>query len=124
MHHHSLEVDLRDLGAWNEELGQKVQEQPGEVVPLVSAGRRCDDQEGLADALQLESALTRLARSLLHPSVNEAEGSRAAAEAVPAMQVVLRSGMNLLSIPRPDSTCLYPYRSLHSLAVCERDSVC
>jgi len=36
LHHHSLEVDLRDLGVWNEELGQKVQEQPGEMVPLVS----------------------------------------------------------------------------------------
>ena len=35
MHHHTLEVDLRDLGVWNEELGQKVQEQPGETVPLV-----------------------------------------------------------------------------------------
>ena len=37
MHHHSLEVDLGDLGAWNEELGQKVQGQPGEVIPLVCA---------------------------------------------------------------------------------------
>lgn len=35
LHHHSLEVDLRDLGVWNEELGQKVQEQPGDMVPLV-----------------------------------------------------------------------------------------
>jgi DNA replication licensing factor MCM5 len=39
LHHHTLDVDLRDLGVWNEELGQKVQEQPGEMVPLVSFGQ-------------------------------------------------------------------------------------
>ena len=42
LHHHSLEVDLRDLGVWNEELGQKVQEQPGEMVPLVRDRRITD----------------------------------------------------------------------------------
>lgn len=36
MHHHTLEVDLKDLIVWNDELAQKVQEQPGEMVPLVS----------------------------------------------------------------------------------------
>ena len=45
---------------------------------------------------QLEGALTRLARSLLHPTGNDAEGSRTAAESIPAMQVTLKSGMNLL----------------------------
>lgn len=35
MHHHTLEVDLKDLIVWNDELAQKVQEQPGEMVPLV-----------------------------------------------------------------------------------------
>lgn len=34
--HHTLEVDLRDLVAWNEELAQKVQDKPGEMIPLVS----------------------------------------------------------------------------------------
>ena len=38
MNHHTLEVDLKDLIAWNDELAQKVQEQPGEMVPLVSQG--------------------------------------------------------------------------------------
>lgn len=36
MHHHTLEVDLKDLIVWNGELAQRVQEQPGEMVPLVS----------------------------------------------------------------------------------------
>lgn len=36
LHHHSLDVDLRDLVVWNEELAQKVQETPGDTIPLVS----------------------------------------------------------------------------------------
>ena len=36
LHHHTLDVDLRDLAVWNEELGQKVQETPGDMIPLVS----------------------------------------------------------------------------------------
>lgn len=36
MHHHTLEVDLRDLAVWNEDLAQKVQETPGDAIPLVS----------------------------------------------------------------------------------------
>jgi hypothetical protein len=36
LHHHTLDVDLRDLVVYNDELGQKVQEQPGEMIPLVS----------------------------------------------------------------------------------------
>jgi len=36
LHHHTLDVDLKDLVAWNDELAQKVQEQPGEMTPLVS----------------------------------------------------------------------------------------
>lgn len=36
MHHHSLEVDLDDLLTYNGELGQRVHEKPGEMVPLVS----------------------------------------------------------------------------------------
>lgn len=38
MHHHSLEVDARDLVVYNEELAQKVHDKPGEMVPLVSHG--------------------------------------------------------------------------------------
>ncbi|ODN83451.1 hypothetical protein L202_01589 [Cryptococcus amylolentus CBS 6039] len=86
--HHTLEVDLRDLVAWNEEMAQKVQEQPGEMIPL------------------LETALLRYARDLVRPT-SEADRERErervqngqpslAAEEVPDMQVTVRSGMNLL----------------------------
>lgn len=36
LNHHSIDVDLRDLVVYNDELAQKVQEQPGEMIPLVS----------------------------------------------------------------------------------------
>ncbi|RSH93859.1 minichromosome maintenance protein 5 [Saitozyma podzolica] len=79
LHHHTLDVDLRDLVVWNEELAQKVQATPGDMIPL------------------LESALLRLARALLHPTLAETGASTsAAAESVPDMQVTIRSGMNLL----------------------------
>lgn len=35
MHHHTLEVDLKDVIVWNETLGQRVQSTPGEMLPLV-----------------------------------------------------------------------------------------
>lgn len=78
MHHHTLEVDLGDLGMWNDELAQKVQTNPGDMIPL------------------LESALLRLARLLLHPTNGEAGPSSDAEQSVPDMQVTIRSGMNLL----------------------------
>jgi DNA replication licensing factor MCM5 len=46
---HTLQVDLDHLLMWNEQLGQRVMERPGECVPL------------------LESALLRLSRQILHP---------------------------------------------------------
>lgn len=46
---HTLQVELDHLLMWNEQLGQRVMERPGECIPL------------------LESALLRLSRQILHP---------------------------------------------------------
>ncbi|TXT13612.1 hypothetical protein VHUM_00979 [Vanrija humicola] len=75
LHHHTLEVDLNDLNLFDAELAQKVRDKPGEMLPL------------------LESALLRLARTLVSPSTEP--GSSTAAELVPEMQVTLKSGMNM-----------------------------
>ena len=88
MHHHTLEVDLRDLGMWNDELAQKVQTNPGDMIPL------------------LESALLRLARMLLHPTNGEAGPSSDAEHGIPDMQVTIKSGMNLLQF-RELSACRF-----------------
>ncbi|WWD01094.1 hypothetical protein V866_008032 [Kwoniella sp. B9012] len=84
LHHHTLEVDLNDMIAWNNELAQKIQQNPGEMIPL------------------LESALLRLARQLLHPTHDQTQtqgqgqSSTPAVDSIPDMQVTIRSGMNLL----------------------------
>lgn len=123
---HTLEIDLRDLLLYNEELGQTVQERPGEVVPL------------------LESATTRLARQILNPL--NAQGSLTAAgesstggggaaggsdafftgahdaignafdDHLPEVQVTLRSGMNMLHFR--ELTVGLDYFSFRSLRVC------
>lgn len=80
---HTLEVDVADVNIYNESLAQKVQERPGEVVPL------------------LESALLRLARQILHPlgrpnANGDIPNAAAGAEDdIPDIQVTLRSGMNM-----------------------------
>ncbi|KAL0254216.1 hypothetical protein I308_101597 [Cryptococcus tetragattii IND107] len=96
--HHTLEVDLRDLVVWNEELAQKVQEKPGEMIPL------------------LEAALLKYARDLVRPTSEadrERERERAqngqpslAAEEVPDMQVAIKSGMNLLQFRQLNANTL------------------
>ncbi|RSH81781.1 minichromosome maintenance protein 5 [Apiotrichum porosum] len=78
LHHHTLEVDLRDLVVYNEELAQKVDDQPGEMIPL------------------LESALLRLARILVDPAASNDPSSSRASELVPEMQVTIKSGKNML----------------------------
>ncbi|OXG91458.1 minichromosome maintenance protein 5 (cell division control protein 46) [Cryptococcus neoformans A2-102-5] len=96
--HHTLEVDLRDLVAWNEELAQKVQDKPGEMTPL------------------LEAALLKYARDLVRPT-NEADREREreraqngqpslVAEEVPDMQVAIKSGMNLLQFRQLNANTL------------------
>jgi DNA replication licensing factor MCM5 len=58
---HTLQVDLDDLLMWNEQLGQRVMEKPGECVPL------------------LESALLRLSRQILHPLARSGQQAPAGA---------------------------------------------
>ncbi|KAJ9112640.1 hypothetical protein QFC19_000660 [Naganishia cerealis] len=58
---HTLQVDLDDLLMWNEQLGQRVMENPGECVPL------------------LESALLRLSRQILHPLARSGQQAPAGA---------------------------------------------
>lgn len=95
MNHHTLEVDLKDLIVWNDELAQKVQEQPGEMVPLVRPSIALGGRLACADVGQLESALLRFARQLLHPT-NAEGGASTSTQTIPDMQVTIRSGANLV----------------------------
>ncbi|CED82217.1 mcm-domain-containing protein [Phaffia rhodozyma] len=93
-----VEIDLRDLVVYNEELAQMVQEKPGDMLPL------------------LESAILKSARQILHPmnaqqreqqqrereqftqgGATQADGLLGIAEReIPEMQAVLKSGMNMI----------------------------
>lgn len=90
---HVVEIDLRDLNVYNEELSQLLQEKPGEMLPL------------------LESALLKSARQILHPlesagnvggpgqdAMGGVDGGLASLgeRDIPNVQAVLRSGMNMV----------------------------
>ncbi|KAG6866855.1 hypothetical protein C0991_008791 [Blastosporella zonata] len=75
-----LEVDLRHISLFNDELAHIIQDKPAEVLPL------------------FENAATKAARTILFPMVNSEDrpDAAAAADAIPKVQVTLRSGLNLL----------------------------
>ncbi|KAK7058325.1 minichromosome maintenance protein 5 [Paramarasmius palmivorus] len=78
---HLLEVDLRHVGLYNDELAFAIQERPADILPL------------------FENAATTAARSILFPRVGgaDAEAVKEAAElAISKIQITLCSGMNML----------------------------
>ncbi|KIY51314.1 MCM-domain-containing protein [Fistulina hepatica ATCC 64428] len=76
---HVLEVDLRHVGMYNDELAHKIQDTPAEVLPL------------------FEEAATKAAHTILFPLAGQSEaGASAAVESVPKVQITIRSGLNML----------------------------
>ncbi|KAJ6519457.1 MCM-domain-containing protein [Mycena sanguinolenta] len=80
-----LEVDLRHLSLYNDELAHAIQDNPAVTLP------------------SFEGAATKAARSILYPLVgvgsSDAEkkkNAEDAAEAIPEIQVTIRSGLNML----------------------------
>ncbi|PPQ62777.1 hypothetical protein CVT24_000471 [Panaeolus cyanescens] len=83
---HVLEVDLRDVGLFNDELAHLIQDTPADVLPL------------------FENAATKVARNLLFPLASTqdssivTEATEAAAEAIPRVQITMKSALNLLQV--------------------------
>ncbi|KIJ38417.1 hypothetical protein M422DRAFT_258780 [Sphaerobolus stellatus SS14] len=74
-----LEVDLRHVALFNEDLAHSVQDKPGDVLPL------------------FEIAATKAARSILYPLAGASQEKQEAAErAITNLQVTIKSGLNLL----------------------------
>lgn len=88
---HQIEVDLRHVGLYNDELAHAIQEKPGEVLPLVSCGLLASNLLTHATC-KFESAAARAARTILFPLTSNSE---AAQHAIPNVQVLVRSGLNL-----------------------------
>ncbi|KAF8898425.1 MCM2/3/5 family-domain-containing protein [Infundibulicybe gibba] len=70
-----LEVDLRHVSLYNDELAHTIQDRPADVLPL------------------FESAATKAARSILFPV---ARADDVALESIQNVQITLRSGLNML----------------------------
>ncbi|KAF8807264.1 MCM-domain-containing protein [Phlegmacium glaucopus] len=78
---HVLEVDLRHVSLYNDELAHAIQDRPADVLPL------------------FENAATKTARLTLFPlAANSEDRTEAAAEAIPKVQVTVKSGLNLLQV--------------------------
>ncbi|KAF8905434.1 MCM-domain-containing protein [Gymnopilus junonius] len=78
---HILEVDLRHVSLFNDELAHAIQDRPGDILPL------------------FENAATKVARNILFPlAANSEDRIEAAAEAIPKVQVTIKSGLNLLQV--------------------------
>ncbi|TFK41310.1 MCM-domain-containing protein [Crucibulum laeve] len=75
---HLIEVDLRHVSLFNDELAHAIQDRPADVLPL------------------FENAATKAARTILFPTTNSEERREAAAQSIPKVQVTLRSSLNLL----------------------------
>ncbi|KXN83612.1 DNA replication licensing factor mcm5 [Leucoagaricus sp. SymC.cos] len=73
-----LEVDLRHVGLFNEELAFAIQDRPADVLPL------------------FENAATRAARSAMYPLGGPEEGEENAVSSIPKIQITLRTGLNML----------------------------
>ncbi|KAF9817506.1 hypothetical protein IEO21_03357 [Rhodonia placenta] len=76
--HYQLEVDLRHIGLYNDELAHAIQDKPAEILPL------------------FENAATRAARTILFPLANgQNDDADSASQAIPNIQILMKAGLNL-----------------------------
>ncbi|GJJ09600.1 hypothetical protein Clacol_003823 [Clathrus columnatus] len=74
-----LEVDLRHIALYNEELAHSIQDRPGDVLPL------------------FEFAATKAARSIMFPLAGgSADRIEAAEKTIPNIQISIKTGLNML----------------------------
>ncbi|EIN13640.1 MCM-domain-containing protein [Punctularia strigosozonata HHB-11173 SS5] len=75
---HQLEVDLRHVGLYHDELAHAIQDRPADILPL------------------FENAATKAARAILFPLAGGSEErTEAAAQSIPKVQITVKSGLNL-----------------------------
>ncbi|KAI0063102.1 MCM-domain-containing protein [Artomyces pyxidatus] len=77
--HYQLEVDLRHIGLYNDELAHTIQDKPADVLPL------------------FENAATKASRAILFPLANGSdERAEASMQTIPKIQISIKSGLNML----------------------------
>ncbi|KAF8140048.1 MCM-domain-containing protein [Boletus edulis] len=73
-----LEIDLRHLSLYNDELAHAIQDRPADILPL------------------FENAATKAARSILFPLASTSdERAEAALQSIPKIQVTIQSGLSM-----------------------------
>jgi len=98
---HVLEIDLRHVSLFNDELAHVIQDRPADVLPLVCPFY--STQVGIVVIIgqlqQFEDAATRIARNILFPLAGTSEeGTQKASETISKIQVTIKSGLNLLQV--------------------------
>ncbi|KAI1797594.1 ATP dependent DNA helicase [Ganoderma leucocontextum] len=71
---HQIEVDLRHVGLYNDELAHLIQERPAEILQ------------------SFEAAAAKAARTILFPLTSNSDDAK---ESIPNVQVLIKSGLNL-----------------------------
>ncbi|KAG6381381.1 MCM-domain-containing protein [Boletus reticuloceps] len=73
-----LEIDLRHLSLYNDELAHAIQDRPADILPL------------------FENAATKAARSILFPLASTSdERAEAALQSIPRIQITIQSGLSM-----------------------------
>ncbi|KDQ54789.1 hypothetical protein JAAARDRAFT_71594 [Jaapia argillacea MUCL 33604] len=74
---YQLEIDLRHVGLYNDELAHAIQDKPTDILPL------------------FENAATKAARSILFPLIPSTDETSEQAQSIPKLQISIRSGLNM-----------------------------
>ncbi|KAG1773096.1 MCM-domain-containing protein [Suillus occidentalis] len=75
---YQLEVDLRHVGLYNDELAHAIQDRPADILPL------------------FENAATKAARTILFPLAGGSdERAEAALQSIPRVQITIKSGLQM-----------------------------
>ena len=94
--HYQLQVDLRHLSLYNDELAHLIQNKPADILPLV---RRVAFESGLHSTVfsQFENAATKASRAILFPfESGQNESPDASVHSIPKIQICVKSGLNML----------------------------
>lgn len=89
-----LEIDLRHVSLYNDELAHAIQDRPADILPLVSYFS--SQTSFLTHVPKFENAATKAARSILFPLASTSDQrAEAALQTVPKIQITIRSGLSM-----------------------------
>ena len=96
--HYQLQVDLRHIGLYNDELAHSIQNKPADILPLVRRVASClRILSHLTILSQFENAATKASRAILFPlESGQNESPDASVNSIPKIHISIKSGLNML----------------------------